>query len=61
MVKFDLDENAVLSNEERKLLVEAKGRPTIYDNDSPELTERMEREFLAARKRKPYQGERLAN
>ncbi len=61
MVKFDLDKNAFLSNEERKLLAEAKGRPIIYDNDSPELTDKMEQEFLAARRRKPYRGERLAN
>lgn len=59
MVLFELDKNAVLSCEEKKALAEARKLPVVYDEDSPELTEQMEQAFAAARKAKPYRGERL--
>lgn len=59
MVTFDLKENAKLSNDEIKIIEEAKKLPVIYDDDSPELTEDMEKSFIAARNKKPYQKEPL--
>lgn len=59
MVTFELEQGAVLSDEERKLLAEAKKLPVVYDEDSPELTDAMEQAFLAARKAKPFRGEPL--
>ena len=59
MVTFELESGSVLSDEERKLLAEAKKLPVVYDEDSPELTDAMEQAFLAARKAKPFRGEPL--
>lgn len=59
MVTFELEQGSVLSDEERKLLVEAKKLPVVYDEDSPELTDSMEQAFIAARKAKPFRGEPL--
>lgn len=59
MVTFELDKHATLTNKERALLAEAKKLPVIYDEDSPELTEDMEKAFIQARKAKPYRGEPL--
>ena len=59
MVTFELEPGSVLSDEERKLLAEAKKLPVVYDEDSPELTDAMEQAFLAARKAKPFRGEPL--
>lgn len=59
MVSFELDEAAILTKQERKVLLEAKGLPIVYDEDSPELTDDMERAFISARKAKPYHGEPL--
>jgi hypothetical protein len=59
MVTFNLNENATITDNERKILTEAKKKTILYDEDSPELTADMERAFIAARKSKPYHGERL--
>lgn len=61
MVNYELSENAGLTSEERKILTRAKSLPVIYDEDSPRLSEDMVKAFAAARKKKPYRGERLAN
>ena len=53
MVTFRLTkENAVLTEDEKKMIEEAKKLPPVYDEDSPELTEDMEKAFIAARKAK---------
>lgn len=57
MVTYKLDKNATLTSEEKEILAAAKKLPVVYDEDSPELTDDMERAFIAARKAKPYQGE----
>ena len=55
MVTFKLTkENAALTEEEKKMVKEAKDLPIIYDEDSPELTEKMKQAFIAARKAKPH-------
>lgn len=59
MVTFELDHAAALTDEEMRQLEEAKKLPVVYDEDSPELTDDMEKAFVAARKAKPYHGERL--
>ena len=59
MVTFELTGPAELTGKERELLAEAKKRPIVYDEDSPELTDEMEAAFRAARKAKPYRGEPL--
>ena len=55
--KVFLDKNATLTSEEKEILAAAKKLPVVYDEDSPELTDDMERAFIAARKAKPYLGE----
>lgn len=59
MVTFELDQDSILSDEERKLLAEAKKLPVVYDEDSPELTDSLEQAFIAARKAKPFRREPL--
>ena len=59
MVTFELNGTTPLTNRERELLEAGKKLPIVYDEDSPELTEEMERAFIAARKAKPYHGEPL--
>ncbi len=59
MVTFELDGTAALTNREKSLLSEAKKLPVVYNEDSPEMTDNMEKAFLAARKAKPYRGEPL--
>lgn len=59
MVAFELDGNAVLTDREKEMLAAAKELPVVYDDDSPKLTDDMERAFAAARKAKPYRGEPL--
>ncbi len=58
-LKFELNENAVLTEKEREQLEKAKNLPVVYDEDSPELTDDMEKAFTAARKAKPYRREPL--
>lgn len=54
MVTFKLTrENTTLTKTERQMVEEAKKLPIVYDDDSPELTEEMEKAFIAARKAKP--------
>ena len=50
MVTFKLDPTATLTNKEKRILAAAKELPIVYDDDSPELTDDMERAFAAARK-----------
>lgn len=59
MVTYELDENARLTEDEKRMLAAAKELPTVYDEDSPELTDEMEQAFIAARKANPIQGHRL--
>lgn len=59
MVTFELNENAVLTEQEREQLAKAKNLPIVYDEDSPELTDEMAKAFAAARKAKPYRREPL--
>lgn len=59
MVIFELDGTAGLTNQEKRMLAAAKELPVVYDDDSPELTDDMEKAFVAARKAKPYYGEPL--
>lgn len=56
MVTFELDRTAVLTDREKRMIAEAKKLPIVYDDDSPELTDEMERAFIAARRAKPYSG-----
>lgn len=54
MVTFKLtSENLALTDEEKRMLKEAKKLPVVYDEDSPALTEEMKQAFIAARKAKP--------
>ena len=46
MVSFKLEPDAALSNAEKQMLKEAKNRPVVYDEDSPELTPAMEEATL---------------
>lgn len=57
MVTFELDGTAALTSKGKRLLAAAKELPIVYDDDSPELTDEMERAFTAVRKAKPYRGE----
>ena len=59
MVTFKLDADAKLTPPERKMISEARKLPVVYDDDSPELTEKMEQAFIEARRKKPYRGELL--
>ncbi len=61
METFKLDESAVLTNQERGLLARARKLPVVYDEDSPEMTDDMERAFAAARRKKPYRQLPSAN
>lgn len=53
MVNFKLEQDAKLSQKEKKLLAEAKKRPIVFDDDSPELTADMEKKFMEARRKQP--------
>ena len=59
MVTFELNGTATLTNNEKKILTEARKLPVVYDTDSPELSDDMEKAFVEARKAKPYRGEPL--
>ena len=59
MVTFESHGPSEWTAEEKDMLEEAKKRPIVYDEDCPELTEEMEKAFIAARKKKPYRGEPL--
>lgn len=59
MVTYELNGTSALTSSEKRMLAEAKELSVTYDDDSPELTDEMERAFMAARKAKPYQGEPL--
>lgn len=55
MVNFKLDGTETeLTLEEQMLLQRARELPVINDEDSPALSEDMERAFCAAREAKPY-------
>ena len=59
MVTFESNGRAELTAAEKRMLSEAKKLPVVYDEDSPELTDEMEKAFIAARKKKPFSGEPL--
>ena len=50
MVSFELNENSIVTNEEKNMLEEAKKMPVVFDEDSPELSVVMEKSLLEARK-----------
>lgn len=55
MVNFKLNGTETdLTMEEQMLLQRARELPVVYDEDSPELSEDMERAFRTAREAKPY-------
>lgn len=54
MVTFKLTgENLTLTEDEKRMIEEAKKLPVVFDEDSPQLTEEMKKAFIAARKAKP--------
>ena len=59
MVRYEPNEGRELTAAERQQLERAKVLPVVYDEDSPELDEKMEAAFVAARKVKPYTGQPL--
>lgn len=59
MVNFELDKNSFPTSEAEELLAKARTLPVVYDEDSPEMTEKMEKAFITARKARPYRGEPL--
>ena len=59
MVRYRLDGNSKLTEEEKRQLREAEKLPVVYDEDCPELTDEMLKVFTAARKAKPYKGEQI--
>lgn len=56
MVTFKLEQNTMLTDKEKKMIAEARKLPVVYDEDSPEMTEQMEKAFIAARKAKPHRA-----
>ena len=50
MIIAILSEDEKLTDEDKKMLEEAKKYPIIYDEDSPELTPEMEKAFRLAAK-----------
>lgn len=50
MITAILSENEKLTDEDKKMLEDAKNYPIIYDEDSPELTPEMEKAFRLAAK-----------
>ena len=56
MTIYRLEHEAQVSESEKALLERAKTLPVVYDDDSPELTEEMEKAFIAARRQKPYRN-----
>lgn len=56
MIIYKIEDNTQVSESEMELLKRAKSLPVIYDEDSPELTEKMEEAFIAARKNKPIKN-----
>lgn len=56
MTTFELEGKSTLTDKERESLQSGKKLPIIYDEDSPQLTEKMEQAFIAARKAKPYRA-----
>lgn len=58
-VRYELNESRKLTAAERQQLEHAKDLPVVYDEDSPELDEKMEAAFIAVRKVKPYKGQPL--
>lgn len=59
MVRYELNESRELTAAEKQQLKRAKALHVVYDEDSPELDEKMEAAFIAARKAKPYKGQPL--
>ncbi len=59
MVNYKVQPDTPLSDAEKRALAQAKQKPVVYDEDSPEMTDAMEKAFILARKQKPFQGERL--
>lgn len=52
IVESSLTERDMLSEKQIKMIEEAKNKPVVYDEDSPEMTPEMEKAFrLAARTR----------
>ncbi len=48
IVTYKLNKDAVLSDEELKMLEAAEKMPVVYDDDCPKLTPEMEKAFIKA-------------
>lgn len=59
MVNFKLEGAGALTPQEMAMLEAAKSLPQVYDEDSPALTDDMERALRRARQARPYQREPL--
>lgn len=59
MVTFKLDTNAKVTEKELAMLADAAKMPALYDDDSPEMTEKMEKAFREARQSNPFKGEAI--
>ena len=53
IVTYKLNKDAVLSDEELKMLEAAEKMPVVYDDDCPKLTPKKKKAFIAARKANP--------
>ena len=53
IVTYKLNKDAVLSDEELKMLEAAEKMPVVYDDDFTKLKPEMEKAFIAARKANP--------
>jgi hypothetical protein len=48
MITTTLSKNEKITDEEKKMIEEAKKQPIVFDEDSPELTPEMEKAFRLA-------------
>ena len=56
MIIYKVEEEMQAGESEKALLERARMLPVVYDEDSPELNDEMEKAFIAARKKKPYRN-----
>lgn len=60
MVNFELDKSRVeLTEQQKKELEAAKKLPPVYDEDSPEMDEKIASAFREARRKKPLKEKPL--
>lgn len=56
---YNLEMGTVMTAEEKEEIERARKMPVVYDEDSPELTDEMEKAFIEARRRKPFRGKKV--